>query len=206
MWRAATAALKGRDAAALDAVAAMDDGVDALHGEIAGFLGLIQKQELTAGESRDLLALLGAANYVENAADVVETDLVALGRTMVERDLRASETMRLALDELGRAVEESLRDALRALVEEDAAPAAAVLARAADVDQRVDHVLRHQASKLAPDDPRRLDIFRVEMGLVDGLKLMYTLAARVARLVLEAEGKGVAEERPARPPETGGAA
>ena len=42
--------------------------------------------------------------------------------------------------------------------------------------------MEHQASKLSPDDPQRLDKFRLETGLVDALKRIYTLAKRIARI------------------------
>ena len=197
MWDEISDALSRRDLDKLDEVATLDDGVDSLHGSIVAYLGGIHQAELTAAESRDFVALLGGCNYVENMGDVIESNLVGLGRTMIERDLYPSETMRLALGELGGQVREAIANAVRSIAEDDRGRAEAVLDMKAEIDQQVDRVLRHQAGKLAPDDLKRLEIFRFEMGVVDDVKRLYTLAKRMAKLTLADRTAQEATDAPA---------
>ena len=72
--------------------------------------------------------------------------------------------------------------AIRSIVEDSETAAQEVLALRGEVNRQIEEVMVHQASKLGPDDPQRLDLFRLETGVVDALKRSFTLAKRIARI------------------------
>jgi phosphate:Na+ symporter len=187
MWRELGAAFEGRDRTRFNTVAQMDDQVDILHGKIVQYLGEIRQRELNDLESGDFLDLLSASNYLESVGDVVETNLVELGYRMLDQNLHASDAMRSAFRTLGLAVVRALNAAIRSVAKDDQRAAQEVLTLKAEVNRGIDAVLQHQVSKLGAEDPNRLAIFRVEMGIVDSLKRTYTLAKRIAKLQLPKE-------------------
>ncbi|MCU0405864.1 MAG: Na/Pi cotransporter family protein, partial [Ignavibacteriaceae bacterium] len=68
----------------------MDDEVDLLHDYIISYLSKLSKKELTAEESRLHQSYLIASNYIEYIGDVIETNLVTLGKERVEAELQFS--------------------------------------------------------------------------------------------------------------------
>ncbi|MFQ5929657.1 MAG: hypothetical protein ACE5MK_08150 [Acidobacteriota bacterium] len=56
-----------------------------------------------------------------------------------------------------------------------------------DVNHLVEEALQYQAAHLAPLEPKRLAIFRLEMELMDGLNRIYTLTTRIAKVYLPEE-------------------
>lgn len=182
MWTRLNEAFESRDRETFDEVARMDDQIDILHGEIVSYLGEIRQREMSDTESRDFLGLMSASNYLESIGDVLETAMVELGHMMLDKDLYASETMRLALTGLGETVGQAVDDAVRSVTDSSEAAAQEVLSVRGEVDRQIAEVMQHQASKLGPSDPQRLDLFRLETGVVDALKRTYTLAKRIARI------------------------
>ena len=67
---------------ALDEIRAIDERVDILHAEIVIYLGRISQAELTEKQTVELMHLMDAANDLENIGDVVEMNLVELGRRL----------------------------------------------------------------------------------------------------------------------------
>ncbi len=182
MWSRLSEAFGSRNRDTFDEVARMDDQIDILHAEIVGYLAEIRQREMSDAESREFLGLMSASTYMESMGDVLETTLVDLGHRMLDKDIQVSETMNLALRGLGRTVGESVEAAVRSVTEESETAAQEVLSLRGEVSRQIEEVMEHQASKLSPDDPQRLDKFRLETGLVDALKRTYTLAKRIARI------------------------
>ena len=182
MWSRLGEAFESRSRDTFDEVARMDDQIDILHAEIVGYLGEIRQREMTDHESRDFLGLMSASTYMESMGDVLETTLVGLGHKMLDKEVQVSENMNLALHGLGRTVGKAVDAAIRSVTEESEAAAQEVLSLRGEVGRQIEEVMEHQASKLSPDDPQRLDKFRLETGLVDSLKRIYTLAKRIARI------------------------
>jgi len=68
----------------------MDDEVDLLHDYIISYLSKLSKKELTAEESKLHQSYLIASNYIEYIGDVIETNLVTLGKERVAAELQFS--------------------------------------------------------------------------------------------------------------------
>jgi phosphate:Na+ symporter len=182
MWSRLSEAFESRDRDRFDEVARMDDQIDILQAAIVGYLGEIRQRAMSDTESRDFLGLMSASSYLESIGDVLETAMVELGHLMLDKDLHASETMRLALTGLGETVGQAVDAAIRSVAESSETAAQEVLSLRNEVDRQIQEVMQHQATKLGPDDPQRLDLFRLETGVVDALKRTYTLAKRIARI------------------------
>ena len=168
-------------------VVRMDDQLDILHGKIVEYLGEIQHQELSDSESHDFLALLSAANYIESLGDVLESNLAKQGLDTLDRGVEVSETMAMAFNELAETVRQASRSAIVAIRDENEVEAQRAIGYKDTVNRQIDAVLRHQIEKLGPDPAQRVAIFRAEMGIVDSLKRVFTLAKRIAKLSIPVE-------------------
>ncbi len=168
----------------IEAIAMMDDQVDVLENHIIRYLGRVRKRSLSDEESHSFLALMRATDNLESIGDVIETDIVALGKQRIAENLEVSDTMRELLGGLHATVAKALDAAIRAVRDDDQRAAQETVAWKDEIDRRIDEVLAHQARKLVEDDPRRLAVFRMEMEAIDKLKRIHTLAKRIARGVL----------------------
>ncbi len=178
------------------AVQHMDEDVDMLHRAIVEYLGRISSRHLSKEETRQVQASLSIANYLENMADIVETDLASEGLRRTEHAFEISPSTRQAIDALVERVLWAVRRSVRSVRKHDLASAQDVIAAKPDVSGLADAATRHLTERLAAAGPDRLDAFRVESELIESLKRVYYVAKRIAKVV--AEG-GWPLERPKKP-------
>ena len=87
-------AMDSRNKARLDAIAAKDDEVDILEVEILKYLGRLRQGLLSEKESHEHQNLMTAMVNLENLADVIETDLVALAKRFIQHEYQSSQKNR----------------------------------------------------------------------------------------------------------------
>jgi phosphate:Na+ symporter len=168
-------------------VIAMDDRVDLLQKHILKYLGQIRRSPLIDATSDEFIALMSVSDYLESVGDTIETNLVEAGEKLINRGIAPSETAQALLDQLYTTVDRALEAAVRGIRDDDPRAVEEVLALRSEVAARIERVLQHQAGRLGAQDPMRPTIFRVEMAIVDGLKRIYTLSKRIARVNSTAE-------------------
>jgi phosphate:Na+ symporter len=168
----------------LDEIEQMDDQVDVLEGAILEYLGEIRQQPLNEEDGEELYALMSATDNLESIGDIIETDLVALGRKKLELGLEASETIRHSFSELHGVLVPVLDNAIQAVRDNDQRAAQEVLSMKDEVHRQVEGVLKHQAGTLEVSGADRLTLFRMEMEAIDKLKRIYALSKRITRGIL----------------------
>ena len=174
------------DNQALEALVQRDDEVDALHRDIVKYMGEISKQALTNKHSQELAGLMSAANNLENIGDVVETDLVAIGRRRISDGVTVSKETEGRLQVLHQVVMDATRKAISAVVDDDRRAAVAVIELKSDISRLVEEVERHQAQRLVADEPGRVEAYTLEMDMIDKLRRIYYHAKRMAKTVASA--------------------
>jgi len=170
-----------RDSHKIDEVTMMDDKVDILNEAILEYLSEARQQALTERQSHEFQALMSATVNLESLADVIETDLAAIGRQFIEDELQPSETTRLLTQELADSVKQAIADVIRAIRENDETAAAAVIALKDDIRKLAEQALRLQSERIAVREPGHLLLVQLEMELLENLRRIYTLAKRVAK-------------------------
>jgi phosphate:Na+ symporter len=168
-------------------IAKMDDRVDLLEDEILKYLGQIRKGSLSENDSADFVTLMHATDNLESIGDIIETNVVALGKSRLEQGVEASETMRGLLEEMYTSVVKAVALAVQAVRDNDQSAAQEVVSLKGEIDRGLQSALVHQAEMLEQNNAKRLATFRVEMELVEALKGIHTLAKRIARGVLPQE-------------------
>jgi phosphate:Na+ symporter len=177
-------AIESSDPAELDKLEKMDDQVDVLHEKIVEYLGEIHKEPLTDEETEAFLRLMRGVDEVERIGDVVESDLIPLGRTVLADGIELSETTRMVFRSLYERVCAGVENAVRAVADGDEALARDVIAMKGEINRLIAEALRYQAERVAPTTPDLVASFRMEDEFIDGLKRIYSLAKRLAKLQL----------------------
>ena len=169
------------DKAKCDSVLRMDDQVDILHDDILEYLADIRQQPLTDHQSQEFQALMSAAINLENLADVMETELLAIGKSYIELEIKSSPPSRRLLLELSNRVQQAIDDVVRAVREEDQRAAEATINVKEEIRHLADRFLEHQSEFIGDRAEGRLELVRLELELLDRLRRIYTLAKRVAK-------------------------
>ncbi len=175
-------AIRERDFARIEAIAARDDQVDILEAAILEYLGRIRQGLLTEEESLEHQNLMTATVNVENLADVVETDMVALVRNAGET--RAEGEVARMLEGLFEMVCRAVSLAVRSLRDHDQQAAQEALNMKEEIRAQAERVLARESAQLSPDKPDFLRIVRLQTTMVDKLGHVYTLARRIAKVSL----------------------
>ncbi|MGI9247928.1 MAG: Na/Pi cotransporter family protein, partial [Woeseiaceae bacterium] len=92
-------AILSGSASTLDEIQLIDERVDVLHAEIVIYLGKISRLELTEKQTENLVRLMDAVNDLENIGDVIEMNLVELGRRRIEKGVSVSEATQVVLSD-----------------------------------------------------------------------------------------------------------
>ena len=125
-----------------------------------------------------------ATDNLENLADVIETDLVALGYKAVELSTRSSEETRELLVAFYTTIVESVEAAVKAIRDNDQRAAETVLMMKDSVRIQSESLLARKAQHLTGDNQDYLALVRLEMSFVDQMRRMYTLSKRIAKVAL----------------------
>ena len=162
-------------------VGAMDDAVDALHGHIISYLGQISQMRLSESQTGELLRLMEAANDLENIGDIIETNLVRLGRSRLDGQFSVSPETQRVITDFHSVVSEAVEYALMAVSQKNAEAALRVTKMKAEVNQLADSAALHEARRLVAEEPNRLPAYTMEMDVLENLKRVYYFAKRMAR-------------------------
>lgn len=184
----------------LQSIAKMDEDVDALHSEVISYLGRLSHNDMNPKESARLHAYLSIANNFEAMADIVETNVVEVGKQAVAQEVRMSQETEAMFRELYLKVLWSVERVAQAVYAEDADSAIDVMEAKEAVGRLAERLETHLASRLAADAPGRLETFRVESSLIESLKRIYYFAKRIAKAVAANQMASIGERDSARDP------
>ncbi len=184
MLRDVGPAFKTRDLGAFEDIARRDDQVDILEEEILRYLGHIRMGTMTEQESKEFQALMIATDNIENLADVIETDIVALARRVIDLKSVSGEETRAMLTQLYDSTVEAVELAVKSIRDNDQRAAESVLMLKGPFREQSERLLGRKAARLSAEDPDYLALVRVQMGFVDQMRRIYTLSKRIAKVSL----------------------
>lgn len=174
------AAMEG-DKAALSKVKRMDEDVDALYGHIVAYMAKLSRGLLTARQTSDLTTLMAAANYMEGMGDVVETNLVGLGKRRLREGVHVSAETYGIIQSFHEVVTKAVDLAVKAVANKDAEAAKNVINMKHEINQLEKNAARHEANRLIAEAPNRVAAYAFEMDFIDNLKRIYQSARRTAK-------------------------
>ena len=95
-------------AEALSAVEEQDDEVDELHGQIIEYLGRVSRRSLSGASTDELIDLMEATNNLEAIGDLIETNLISLGRDRLAHGYVVGEESRALIERFHGMVKQAL--------------------------------------------------------------------------------------------------
>ncbi len=168
----------------------MDDAVDMLHAQIIAYLGKVSRLSLTEGQTSELIRLMAAVNDLENIGDVIETNLIVLGRERIEQGVSISAPTREVLTDFHEVVSRAVAAAVQAVAQKNALAARAVTSMKQEISEIADSAAAHQAQRLVAEEPNRIPAYTIEIDIIEKFKRIYYFAKRMAKSV---EGSELAE-------------
>ena len=133
-----------------------------------------------------------AESFSEQIGDIIETNLVRIGRQRIEENVVVSKPTKEIIGRYHAEVARALDAAVKAVSEDDQAAALAVKNMKQTMAQLAQETARHQVGRLVIDEPNRLKTFNREMEIVESLSRIYRLCRKIART----EWRDDAEEVP----------
>ena len=173
----------------LQVIEDMDKEVDALHGHAVLFLGKISMGEMTDQERRELMNLVRATNLLEEIGDVIETNLVILGRRRIEENIVVSKQTRAVISEFHEIVAKSMEDAVKAIRDNNEDAAKRVVAMKGEIKALAERATQHGLERLVADKPNRLQTYSREMEIFENFQRISTLCRSLAHVsIVEKSG------------------
>jgi len=180
------AILSGNEARLLE-IRHADERVDALHAEIVVYLGKVSGMELREKQTRELTQLMDAVNDLENIGDVIEMNLVELGRQRIQKGVAISRATQVVLSDFHHVVVDAVSAAVQSVAEDNADAAASVINMKKEINRVSNSTAAHEAKRLIADEPHRIEAYTIEMDITEKLQRIYYFARRMARTVTRAK-------------------
>ena len=180
-------ALLDGSAEALTAVEDLDDEVDDLHGQIIMYLGRVAERSLSASSTEELMRVMEATNNLEAIGDLIETNLVTLGRDRLANGYVVSDATRGLIEDYHGQVSLALDLAVRALVQANEEDSKTVSDMKEDMNTQAQAIAEHYVDRLTADEDNRIELYRFETDVVTNLRRIYYFAKRTARLAIPTE-------------------
>lgn len=174
------------DVDAMAEIEARDDEVDSIHGHIIEFLGEISQVKLSQDQSAELVDLFAATNAIEAVGDIIETNLIGLGREKMTGAIEVSPETRALIEQYHQSVVEALELALIAVTQKDFDSARSAKKMKSDIRDREDEALDRQFERLVVDEPNRIATYRFETDVMANLKRIHHFIRRIARVAVPA--------------------
>ncbi len=171
-------------------VKALDEGVDLLHGRIVTYLRHLNQENLSEGVSQELMSIMEAANDLEAVGDIIETNLVVQGLGRLKEGLVVSQVTQEVILEFHKVILRAFDLSLQAVSQRSREAAQAVVDMKGEINQLADMASLHEVQRLVADEPRRLEMYTLEVDVLKNLKRVYYFSKRMSRGVLVATGQG----------------
>ncbi len=194
MIRAAPTVVVSGDAVELQSLKRMDDDIDALHGAVMSYLGRVSAGEVTEKQTKVLHDQFAIANYIENMADIVETNLITTGRHRLERGIAVSDETLGVLSQLIERVTWAAERSIEAVAQGDVELAAEIIGAKDQVSVLADETYQHLIRRVGARGPEGVPAYQIEAELVESLKRVYYHAKRIAKVVQHVDMEFLQEE------------
>ncbi len=167
----------------LDELAERDHRIDAIHEDLLVYLGRLSLEGLSGAQARELFLLISIASDLEAIGDIVEMNLVQLGKRRLREAVLPSRGTTEVFADLHRAVTERLAHTVTALRTEDRDLARRIVGEKQEFTDQRQEVIAHLTRRLRADEPNRIRSYEREVEVVGQLQRITGLTRHIARSV-----------------------
>ncbi len=162
----------------------MDDEVDILYAQILEYMGQISKGTLTEEQTEEFLHLMEALTDLENIGDIIETNLVELGRSRIDNSVSISAPTQKVLTGFHELLKRALSGAIQAVSQNNREVAKVVIDMKDEITALANSAAAHQAARLVAEEPNRIPAYTIEIDIIEKQKRIYYFAKRMAKTVM----------------------
>jgi phosphate:Na+ symporter len=141
---------------------------------------------LSSSSTDELIDLMEATNNLEAIGDLIETNLISLGRDRLTQGYVVSDESRALIEEFHAMVSRAFDLSVVALSEADPKDAKRVSRMKREINAKADEIAEHYLNRLTSSDANRVELYRFETDLVANLKRIYYFSKRTARAAIPA--------------------
>ena len=156
-----------------------DSEVDEMHANLIQYLGKISQGKLTKGQTKELMSMIGVVNSLEHVGDIIETNMVYLGKQRLAKGVQVSASTEKVIFEFHQLVSNGLEHAIKAFVHNDKEAAMRVRALESTVETCMELASEHHVKRLTADAPGRLAAYSIEMDLMEKLVRVFSFAIAI---------------------------
>ena len=128
--------------------------------------------------------LMEATNNLEAIGDLIETNLVGLGRDRLANDYTVGPESRELITEFHEMVVDGFDRSVTALTDASKQDAKRVGRMKNDINAKADEIALHYTNRLTAPDADRIELYRFETDVVANLKRIFYFARRTARAAI----------------------
>jgi len=161
-----------------------DDSVDILHGSIVNYLGRLSQVKLSQKQTEEFLRLMEAVNDLENIGDIIETNMVTAGQTLIENQLNISSDTMNVMNNFHQTIGKALSLAIQAVSQQNMVAATMVTEMKSEISTTVTTASAYLTERLVAHEPGRVVIYTAEVQLIENLKRIYYFSKRMSKTVL----------------------
>ncbi|WP_227665215.1 Na/Pi cotransporter family protein [Magnetococcus marinus] len=170
------------NAEALAAYKNRDEEIDSLYEQFINYLGKISQGHLTEAHTREMITLVNAVDALENIGDIIETNLVHIGKQRLHFGMQINQQTERFLREVHQLVMESLEDAVRAITERNSE----AIERVLRVNERLDEIITRSSinhlKNVSQHAPGHVEQYSIVRDFLDKMRRIYSFTKAMARL------------------------
>ncbi len=168
----------------LEKIRKMDDNIDILYAHTIDYLTKIRGSNIDDQQAEALVDLMSVINNLESIGDIIETNMVALGKHRIDEKLVISEETTRVLNVLSVVVSKSLTEMVDAINNLDKKKAKQVLAMESDIKTVINKAEQQQAGRLFKTKSNKLSNYAVQIDVINELELIYFHIKKMAKSML----------------------
>ena len=164
-----------------------DDEIESLTDAVALYLRQLTTMNLVDPQPMLVNQYFGAANYLENIADIIETGIAADSHKRLEHRLTISEKTEEHLKDIYRELYLAAQLTMEALLENDQQKAQQVIDSKAHYNGLIELTRSHLFVRLKSEASRHLALFKIEASTIENYRRIHNLLRRICKLITVAE-------------------
>lgn len=187
------------DTKKLRAIKRGGDEIDKLTVHIFTYLRKLGRGLLTESDDRQLNALVSATTNLQSITQIIDSELVTMGVETANKRLLMSDPTRVILEQLQKNIRTSLDLCVSGLEELKEDTEQIVISRKEKIKKLSSQARHHLLERLQADDPDRLDLYGLEISVIEQLRRIHYSVKQLSKNVstLATESDNGLEELPA---------
>jgi phosphate:Na+ symporter len=164
-----------------------DVEIDSLVDAVSLYLRQLTTMNLVDPQPMQIYQYFGAANYLENIADIVETGIVSDSYKRLQHQLVISEVTEEKLKNIYKELYHAAQVTMEALLENDQDKAQQVIESKAHFNGMIELTRSNLYIRMKSEKPEHLALYKIETSTIENFRRIHNLLRRICKLITQDE-------------------